>query len=141
MPRILKGAGIGAAAGAMIMAASFYLGLLPCAALPGVLLLERLEKTGVVPSRTWESVGVYALVLVNLLSYAAVGGLISAMARSRRSQEPDDLSPHCPKCKYSLRGIHSTRCPECGAYVPRTAGCPPTPHSITGTGTPSQDQR
>ena len=50
------------------------------------------------------------------------------------------LALHCPHCGYVLRGIHGTRCPECGSrlhsialpdpdpYLPQT--CRPPPSSV-----------
>lgn len=42
---------------------------------------------------------------------AMIGGLVIYLVRG---QKKSDLEPLCTNCQYSLRGIDSRRCPECG---------------------------
>jgi len=45
------------------------------------------------------------------LVLAMIGGLVIYLVRG---QKKSDLEPLCTNCQYSLRGIDSRRCPECG---------------------------
>lgn len=55
--------------------------------------------------------GTTFLVLGGLQYYLFTKFIIYLAMRSRRKHP---FPPHCPTCHYSLRGITSPRCPECG---------------------------
>jgi len=64
-------------------------------------------------SRT-DSGGIWVLCLLVLPSL----WILSIHLLTRRALGSDDLAPWCLMCGYSLRGLSSKRCPECGSWVP-----------------------
>lgn len=56
---------------------------------------------------------------------ALIGGYIIYLIKGPKTS---DLEPLCKNCQYSLRGINSRRCPECGQEVHLTAE--PAKHGV-----------
>ena len=63
---------------------------------------------------TWCTVAVFVW---NALMFGLMAAIVPVMTRARAKRRAHEATLPCPNCGYSLLGLTSERCPECGSLV------------------------